>query len=116
MKKSAPRSVYSGSSGLEAIGQAVAQGWKPPIAHLVGFRLTEIQKGRAKVELEAGPEHENPMGTLHGGIICDIADAAMGMSYASLLHSNESLTTVDAHRELPSSVLERPSGREGESD
>ncbi len=94
MKKSAPRSVYSGSSGLEAIRQAVAQGWKPPIAHLVGFRLTEIQKGRAKVELEAGPEHENPMGTLHGGIICDIADAAMGMSYASLLHSNESLTTV----------------------
>ena len=65
MKESVPRSDHSGSSGLEAIRQAVAQGWKPPIAHLVGFRLTEIRKGSAKVELEAGPEHENPMGTLH---------------------------------------------------
>jgi len=25
------------------------------------------------------------MGTLHGGILCDIADAAMGMAFASAL-------------------------------
>jgi uncharacterized protein (TIGR00369 family) len=35
------------------------------------------------------------MGTLHGGIICDIADAAMGMAYASLLRADESFTTVE---------------------
>ena len=28
--------------------------------------------------LEAGERHHNPMGTLHGGILCDLADAAMG--------------------------------------
>jgi len=28
---------------------------------------------------------QNPMGTLHGGILCDIADAAMGIAHASLL-------------------------------
>ncbi len=40
-------------------------------------------------------EHANPMGTLHGGILCDIADAAMGMAFASTLAPGESFTTVE---------------------
>jgi len=32
------------------------------------------------------------MGTLHGGILCDIGDAAMGMTFASTLAPDESLT------------------------
>jgi uncharacterized protein (TIGR00369 family) len=38
---------------------------------------------------------ENPMGTLHGGILCDIADAAMGIAYASNLEDGESFTTLE---------------------
>ena len=45
-----------------------------PVAKLVGFRPTAIEAGKAVFELEAGPQHANPMGTLHGGIICDVAD------------------------------------------
>jgi acyl-coenzyme A thioesterase PaaI-like protein len=56
-----------------------------PVGKLVGFRPTSIEHGKAVFELEAGPQHANPMGTLHGGIICDIADAAMGTAYASVL-------------------------------
>ena len=41
------------------------------------------------------PRHANPMGTLHGGILCDIADAAMGMAFASTLEPEESFTTVE---------------------
>jgi uncharacterized protein (TIGR00369 family) len=47
------------------------------------------------VILAAGPQHANPMGTLHGGILCDIADAAMGMAFASTLAPEESFTTVE---------------------
>ncbi len=69
---------------------------QPPVGQLVGFKLTAIEKGRAVIELEATTErHANPMGTLHGGILCDIADAAMGMAYASLLDSGESFTTLE---------------------
>jgi uncharacterized protein (TIGR00369 family) len=39
--------------------------------------------------------HSNPMGTLHGGILCDIADAAMGLAHASLLGEGESFTTLE---------------------
>jgi len=36
------------------------------------------------------------MGTLHGGILCDIADAAMGIAYASNLDSVISPAVVKA--------------------
>jgi uncharacterized protein (TIGR00369 family) len=67
----------------------------PPVARLVGFSLTSIEPGRSVVELEAGPQHANPMGTLHGGILCDVADAAMGMAYASALGEGETFTTLE---------------------
>ena len=67
----------------------------PPIAQLVGFTLTQIEAGMARIELEAGERHHNPMGTVHGGVICDIADAAMGMAYASTLGEGETFTTVE---------------------
>lgn len=67
----------------------------PPIARLIGFRLTDVERGRAVVELAADGRHSNPMGTLHGGVLCDLADAAMGMAYASTLEDGESFTTLE---------------------
>src|ERR1700686_124088 len=61
-----------------------------PIARLIGFEVKDIADGRATVVLAAGPQHANPMGTLHGGILCDIADAAMGIAFASTLAPDES--------------------------
>ena len=66
-----------------------------PIARLIGFEASEIADGRAVVTLAAGPQHANPMGTLHGGVLCDIADAAMGMAFASTLAPGESFTTIE---------------------
>lgn len=66
-----------------------------PVARLVGFEARDIKDGRATVVLTAGPQHANPMGTLHGGILCDIADAAMGMAFASTLAADESFTTLE---------------------
>jgi uncharacterized protein (TIGR00369 family) len=66
-----------------------------PVGKLIGFKLIEVGDGRAVVTLEAGPQHANPMGTVHGGILCDIADAAMGIAFNSTLASTESFTTVE---------------------
>ncbi len=67
----------------------------PPIARLIGFRLTSIEPGKAVIEFEATERHANPMGTLHGGVLCDIADAAMGMAYASTLDDGETFATLE---------------------
>jgi uncharacterized protein (TIGR00369 family) len=80
---------------VERIRQRLKQGWSPPVARLVGFRLEEIGRGRARIVLDVGPQHANPMGTLHGGVLCDIADAAMGMSYVGLISPSESFTTIE---------------------
>jgi uncharacterized protein (TIGR00369 family) len=66
-----------------------------PVARLIGFEVKGIGEGRATVALATGPQHANPMGTLHGGILCDIADAAMGMAFANTLAPEESFTTVE---------------------
>ncbi len=66
-----------------------------PIGRLIGFQAKKIGGGKATVEFEAGPQHANPMGTLHGGVLCDIADAAMGMAFASTLAPEESFTTLE---------------------
>jgi uncharacterized protein (TIGR00369 family) len=68
---------------------------QPPVSKLIGFKLESIEKGRAIVTLEADERHRNPMGTLHGGVLCDIADAAMGMAYASSLAEAETFTTLE---------------------
>ena len=66
-----------------------------PVATLIGFALTSIEPGKAVIELKVTERHANPMGTLHGGVLCDIADAAMGTAYASTLEDGETYTTLE---------------------
>jgi uncharacterized protein (TIGR00369 family) len=68
----------------------------PPVARMIGFRPVEFDEGVAVFELEADPtKHANPMGTMHGGVLCDLADAAMGMAYFSTLEAGETFTTLE---------------------
>jgi uncharacterized protein (TIGR00369 family) len=78
--------------------EAIIRGEVPPpaVGRLLGMRLTEVRDGEAVFELEVDAEkHGNPMGTVHGGIICDLVDGAMGAAYASRLEEGESFTTLE---------------------
>lgn len=66
-----------------------------PVARLIGFDAKEIVDGHAVITLAAGRQHANPMGTLHGGSLCDIADAAMGMALASTIAPDKSFATIE---------------------
>src|SRR6266550_6990715 len=78
-------------------GQKILRGElsPPPIARLLGFVPKSIEPGRAVFAMEVDERHHNPMGTLHGGVYCDLADAAMGYAYAATLGEGESFTTVE---------------------
>lgn len=67
----------------------------PPVADLVGMRITSADPGEVRFELDAGPQHASPLGTLHGGILCDLADAAMGCAHLTNLADDESFTTLE---------------------
>ena len=68
----------------------------PPVAHLIGFEFVEGSEGRSLFRMTTDPaRHGNPMGTVHGGVLCDLADAAMGVAFASTLAAGESCTTLE---------------------
>ena len=67
----------------------------PPAAKLVGWRWTQVEEGRAVCEMEAAEKHGNLMGYLHGGFLCTIADAAMGVAFASTLEPGQAHTTIE---------------------
>ena len=81
-------------------GELPAEGsrfiYPPAIARTLGFKLIDVGLGTATIEILADTEiHANPMGTIHGGVLCDIADAAIGMAHAAGLEEEESFTSID---------------------
>jgi uncharacterized protein (TIGR00369 family) len=83
-------------TGMERL-QAMVRGEveAPPISKLIGIELLEVAPGRATFALDADTRHANPMGTLHGGVLCDLGDAAMGCAIGTSLEDGETYTTVE---------------------
>ena len=67
----------------------------PAAATKIGMRLESFGNGEAVVVLDADASHANPMGTVQGGILAAIADAAMGWAYMTTLGEGESYTTLE---------------------
>ena len=66
-----------------------------PIASLLGMRLISAERGQATLEYDTSELHTNAMGTLHGGVLCAIADTAMGVAFYTVLEEHESLATLE---------------------
>jgi uncharacterized protein (TIGR00369 family) len=79
----------------EKYEEAAPQEFPAPIGKLLGLMLIRNGPRRATVEFNADERYRNPMGTLHGGVLCDIADAAMGAAYLSSLAEGETFTTIE---------------------
>lgn len=69
---------------------------KAPVSRLIGFEVApEQDDGLTVVALEAGEQHANPMGRVHGGVISALADAAMGTAYGRVLLAEEDFSTIE---------------------
>jgi uncharacterized protein (TIGR00369 family) len=80
----------------EAPGEQSRFIYPPAIAKTLGFKLIKVGPGTAMMEIVADTQkHANPMGTVHGGVLCDIADAAIGTAHATTLKEDESFTSID---------------------
>jgi uncharacterized protein (TIGR00369 family) len=67
----------------------------PPISKLMDFRLVEAEPGRAVFEMTPGPQHYNPIGSVHGGIALTLLDSAMGCAVHTLLEAGVGYTTLE---------------------
>src|SRR5256714_9924459 len=74
-----------------ALLSAEPAGWMEPL----GARIAQAEPGRVVRELVAGPQHRHGGGVVQGGGITQIADAAMGMSLATLQEDGMWNTTIE---------------------
>lgn len=86
----------SGKSGLEVM-QAMQNGEVPhaTIGATLNFMPLEIERGRALFQGQPGPEHLNPMGTVHGGWFATVLDSALGCAVHSMLPAGRGYTTAE---------------------
>jgi uncharacterized protein (TIGR00369 family) len=72
----------------------------PPIAELLGMRLTQVEAGRAVFEITPAEQHYNPIGVVHGGLAMTLLDSAMGCAVHSLLAAHSTYTTLEVKANL----------------
>jgi uncharacterized protein (TIGR00369 family) len=67
----------------------------PPIADVLGFRLVEVERGRAVFEGDPGEQHYNILGTVHAGYTTTLLDSAMGCALTTTLEAAVPWTTLE---------------------
>ncbi|MFY1670891.1 PaaI family thioesterase [Plantactinospora sp. WMMB334] len=66
------------------------------ISSTLGIRLVDVGLGSATVEIDADPAvHGNQQGTVHGGLIIELADAAIGTAHSTVVGPDETFTSID---------------------
>jgi len=86
----------AGRSGLEMM-QAMLRGDIPyaAIARTLDFMLIEVSEGRAVFQGTPGPDHLNPMGTIHGGWYATLLDSALGCAVHTMMPPGRAYTTAE---------------------
>ncbi|MEH3154911.1 MAG: PaaI family thioesterase [Gordonia paraffinivorans] len=68
------------------------------ISRLLGFEIVEVDAGTATLTVVTDPDlHSNQQGTVHGGFISELADAAIGTARSTTIARGESFTSIDLH-------------------
>ena len=83
----------TGLAVLEAIADSRIE--HPSMAHTLGFRLTEVEHGRAVISAETDPDYCNPNGTIHGAWPAALLDSCMGSAVHSTLAAGVNFTIVE---------------------
>ena len=79
----------------------------PPIAVLMGFRLTEVEPGHVVFECTPGEQHYNPIGVVHGGLAMTLLDSAMGCCVQTRVPAGSGYTTLEAKTNLVRAITDK---------
>ena len=85
-----------GMTGLEFL-RAIRDGKLPPapIAVLLGFRPVEVEEGMVVFEGTPDESVYNPIGVVHGGLVCTMADTVAACAVHSTLPAGLTYTSID---------------------
>lgn len=66
------------------------------ISTTLGMRIKHVAAGEACVEIDADSRvHGNQQGTVHGGLIAELADAAIGTAHSTCMLEGESFASIE---------------------
>src|SRR5258707_12653183 len=85
----------SGLTGLQQLRELAASGRKIEIGETLGFRLAEVEEGRAVFESKPGRHLYSPIGTVHGGFAATLVDSARACAVHSQLGPTQGCTTLE---------------------
>lgn len=85
---------------MKGVKEIVYDAWKKGTypsgaTKTLGIKILELSNGRSLVEMMVTPNYHNMSATMHGGIMADIADAAMGIAVATTIAPEEDFTTME---------------------
>jgi len=83
-------------SGIDYL-QAMVDGELPqaPIAGLMEFGISEVEPGRVVFTCKPDESAYNPIGAVHGGLICTLLDSVTGCAVHSTLPQGKGYTSIE---------------------
>jgi uncharacterized protein (TIGR00369 family) len=67
----------------------------PPMAAVFGFVITDVEVGRVAFECTPDESAYNPIGVVHGGLVCTLADTVVGCAVHTTVEPGTSYTSID---------------------
>ena len=67
----------------------------PPIARLVGSKLVSVAEGEAVFRCTPDESTYNPLGVVHGGLLCTLMDSAAGCAVQTTLPAGVGYSTIE---------------------
>lgn len=91
-----PADVLASMSGLDFL-QKMFSGELPHATMMqqVGFTRGSAEPGFVVFQAMPGPQHYNPIGSVHGGFAATLLDSAMGCAVQSMLPAGSGYTTLE---------------------
>ena len=85
-----------GQAGLDFLRSMIAgEVPGPPIASLLAMALVEVEHGRAAFTITPDESMFNPIGAVHGGVVCTLLDSALGCALHTTLPAGKGYTSVE---------------------
>jgi uncharacterized protein (TIGR00369 family) len=68
---------------------------QPPMASLMRFEIASVDPGRVVFTCQPDESAYNPIGAVHGGLVCTLLDSVTGCALHSTLPQGKGYTTVE---------------------
>ncbi|MES1201548.1 MAG: PaaI family thioesterase [Pseudomonadota bacterium] len=97
------RATMSGLEAMQALLRGELEG--PSIGKTMGFRLIEVEDGRAVFEGEPSDRIMNPLGIVHGGFALTLLDSCTGCAAHTTLPAGVLYTTLETKGNFTRAIM-----------